>query len=57
MYVVAEPSGPPQHVMCEPMTSSILLITWSPPPAKLANGVITGYRVAYGVHTDTGEAC
>ena len=41
------PSSPPQKVQCTPMSSSSLLINWSPPPVSEINGVLKEYRVFY----------
>ncbi|XP_047735527.1 Down syndrome cell adhesion molecule-like protein Dscam2 [Hyalella azteca] len=41
------PDAAPSEVSCTPTTSSTLTVAWSQPPARGANGVITGYRVAY----------
>ncbi|KAF2352139.1 Fibronectin type III [Trinorchestia longiramus] len=42
-----KPSGPPQHVTCESLSSSTVLVKWAPPRPEEANGIITSYRVAY----------
>ncbi|XP_071541356.1 cell adhesion molecule Dscam2-like [Panulirus ornatus] len=42
-----KPGAPPGHVTCESVTSSSLLVTWSPPPPRHRNGVIISYRVAF----------
>ena len=41
------PSSPPQKVQCTPMSSTSLLINWSPPPVSEMNGVLKEYRVFY----------
>ncbi|KAF2366688.1 Fibronectin type III [Trinorchestia longiramus] len=41
-----KPSSPPLYVSCEFLSSSTLLVSWSP-PTRGANGIITSYRVAY----------
>nr|XP_027230100.1 Down syndrome cell adhesion molecule-like protein Dscam2 [Penaeus vannamei] len=42
-----KPGAPPGHVTCETVTSSSVVVTWSPPPPRQANGIITNYRVTY----------
>ncbi|XP_071517137.1 cell adhesion molecule Dscam2-like [Panulirus ornatus] len=42
-----KPSAPPGHVTCDSVTSSNLVVTWSPPPPRYRNGLITSYRVAF----------
>ncbi|VDM41037.1 unnamed protein product [Toxocara canis] len=41
------PSMPPSDVRAEAVSSTSILVQWSPPPAEECNGVITGYRVKY----------
>ncbi|KAF2366284.1 Fibronectin type III, partial [Trinorchestia longiramus] len=40
------PSSPPQNVTCEAVSSSELLVSWSPPAAEGINGRVTSYTVA-----------
>ncbi|XP_071517586.1 cell adhesion molecule Dscam2-like isoform X2 [Panulirus ornatus] len=42
-----KPSAPPGHVTCDSVTSSSLVVTWSPPPPRYRNGLIISYRVAF----------
>ncbi|XP_069167807.1 cell adhesion molecule Dscam2 isoform X2 [Procambarus clarkii] len=42
-----KPSAPPGHVTCESVTSSSLVVTWSPPPPRHRNGLVINYRVYY----------
>lgn len=41
------PSSPPRKVQCTPMSSTSLLINWSPPPVSEMNGVLKEYRLSY----------
>ncbi|TRY70745.1 hypothetical protein TCAL_04830 [Tigriopus californicus] len=41
------PSSPPRSVQCTALSSTSLLIMWSPPPVKDMNGKLQEYRVAY----------
>ncbi|KAG7154304.1 Receptor-type tyrosine-protein phosphatase delta-like 2 [Homarus americanus] len=50
---IKQPSAPPGHVTCESDVIS-LVVTWSPPPPRHRNGVITNYRLAYS-HASHGE--
>jgi hypothetical protein len=34
-------------VQCTPLSSTSLLIIWSPPPVTDMNGVLTDYRIFY----------
>ena len=45
--LIPVPSSPPRHVQCTPLSSSSLLIIWSPPPVSDMNGVLTDYRIYY----------
>lgn len=40
------PSGFPEGILCTPLTSDTLQLTWSPVTGELARGLITGYRVS-----------
>ncbi|KAL1005202.1 hypothetical protein UPYG_G00055910 [Umbra pygmaea] len=42
------PSGYPVNVSAEAMSSTQLLVTWSPVPEMQRNGPILGYKVQYG---------
>ncbi|KAK4288092.1 hypothetical protein Pmani_038864, partial [Petrolisthes manimaculis] len=42
-----KPSGAPGHVSCESVTSTSLVVTWTPPPPPHRNGIITSYRLSY----------
>ncbi|ROT64498.1 putative Down syndrome cell adhesion molecule-like protein Dscam2 [Penaeus vannamei] len=42
-----KPGAAPGHVTCETVTSTSLVVTWSPPPPRHTNGIITSYRVSY----------
>ena len=41
------PSSPPRNVQCSPLTSTSLLILWSPPPVRDMNGKLKDYSVVY----------
>ena len=41
------PSSPPRKVQCTPISSTTLLINWSPPSVSEMNGVLKEYRVFY----------
>ncbi|XP_053431888.1 receptor-type tyrosine-protein phosphatase F isoform X19 [Nycticebus coucang] len=41
------PSAPPQKVTCVSAGSTVVRVSWVPPPADSRNGVITQYSVAY----------
>ena len=41
------PAGPPLNVALRPVSSTELLVTWSPPLAELRHGDIQGYNVGY----------
>lgn len=41
------PGGPPLHVNVRPMSSTEILITWSPPLAELRHGEILGYNIGF----------
>ncbi|XP_045105879.1 Down syndrome cell adhesion molecule-like protein Dscam2 isoform X1 [Portunus trituberculatus] len=49
-----KPSAPPGHVTCESVTSTNLVVTWSPPPPRARNGIITNYRLSYSLHPPHG---
>ncbi|XP_050724052.1 cell adhesion molecule Dscam2-like [Eriocheir sinensis] len=42
-----KPSAPPGRVRCDGVSSSSLVVTWTPPPPSHRNGVVTSYRVAF----------
>lgn len=39
------PAGPPLNVAARPVSSTQLLVTWSPPLPELRHGEILGYNV------------
>nr|XP_040566824.1 Down syndrome cell adhesion molecule-like protein Dscam2 [Lepeophtheirus salmonis] len=41
------PSSPPSNVACTPLSSTSLLILWSPPQPSDMNGILKDYRVFY----------
>jgi hypothetical protein len=41
------PAGPPLNTAVRPVSSTELLVTWSPPLAELRHGDIQGYNVGY----------
>jgi hypothetical protein len=41
------PAGPPLSVAVRPVSSTELLVTWTPPLAELRHGDIQGYNVGY----------
>lgn len=41
------PNGPPLSLSARPMSSSEVLVTWSPPLAETKNGEILGYNIGY----------
>ncbi|XP_047735805.1 protein sidekick-1-like [Hyalella azteca] len=55
------PSGPPVEVVCRGVTSSTIVVSWSPPDEDVTNGIIVNYRVAYqrllGSGTASYEKC
>ena len=53
-YGKLAPESPPEDVVLSPVSSTSILISWSPPPAELQNGVITQYRI-YVTEVDTGD--
>ncbi|CAA9994319.1 unnamed protein product, partial [Nesidiocoris tenuis] len=42
------PEQPPHDPVCTTLTSETIRVSWTPPPAVSANGVIKGYKVIYG---------
>lgn len=42
------PEQPPHEPTCTTLTSETIRVSWTPPPAASANGVIKGYKVIYG---------
>jgi len=42
------PTRSPQEVQLVTLSSQQIKVTWKPPPAESANGVIKGYKVIYG---------
>ena len=47
------PSRQPQNVQLSALSSTSILVTWSPPPVADQNGVITGYLINL-TEADTG---
>lgn len=45
LSVCAVPSGAPENVTAEAMSSSRILVTWGPVPEHEQNGNILGYKV------------
>ncbi|KAL1457022.1 hypothetical protein WDU94_001699 [Cyamophila willieti] len=41
------PAAPPLDITCSPLSSTVLSVTWQPPPLLLQNGEILGYKVYY----------
>ncbi|XP_072152438.1 neogenin isoform X4 [Bemisia tabaci] len=41
------PTKPPQSVTAKPFSSSVVTISWEPPPRDGQNGIITGYKIKY----------
>uniref|UniRef100_A0A8D8ZZR5 Down syndrome cell adhesion molecule-like protein Dscam2 n=1 Tax=Cacopsylla melanoneura TaxID=428564 RepID=A0A8D8ZZR5_9HEMI len=41
------PAAPPLDITCTPLSSTVLSVTWQPPPLLLQNGEILGYKVYY----------
>ncbi|XP_074657864.1 uncharacterized protein LOC141910893 isoform X2 [Tubulanus polymorphus] len=39
------PSKPPQNIKLRMMTRTTMILSWRPPPADSANGIITGYQI------------
>lgn len=39
------PAGPPLHINVRPVSSTEILLTWSPPLSELRHGRILGYNV------------
>lgn len=42
-----KPSGPPLNIQIQSVSSTELVVTWSPPQADLRNGEILGYNVGF----------
>ena len=51
----AVPSSPPQELVVVAWSSTILHLTWAPPPRENRNGLIRGYRINV-TELDTGRA-
>ncbi|XP_076619182.1 cell adhesion molecule Dscam2 isoform X3 [Colletes latitarsis] len=45
-----KPSGPPQNLKVDPVSSTEFNVTWDPPNRDLWNGEILGYHVGYKEH-------
>lgn len=41
------PEAPPQDITCSEISSQIMKISWTSPPANLHGGLIQGYKVIY----------
>lgn len=41
------PAGPPMNLAARPLSSSEILVTWSPPLPELRHGDIQGFNVGY----------
>ncbi|KAL0280104.1 UNVERIFIED_CONTAM: hypothetical protein PYX00_001493 [Menopon gallinae] len=41
------PGGPPLHINVKPVSSTEILLTWSPPVTELRYGEILGYNIGY----------
>ena len=50
----AAPTGPPQNVSGLALSSSSLILSWSPPPLAERNGIIVEYRINI-TEVDTGN--
>ena len=46
------PEQPPHDTTCTTLTSQTIRVSWMSPPLSAANGVITGYKVDKGLHSD-----
>lgn len=42
-----EPETPPQNLLATSNNSSVIHISWDPPPAETINGELIGYRILY----------
>ncbi|XP_011638389.1 Down syndrome cell adhesion molecule-like protein Dscam2 isoform X4 [Pogonomyrmex barbatus] len=42
-----KPAGPPMNIAARPLSSSEILVTWSPPLPELRHGDIQGFNVGY----------
>ena len=47
-----EPSGPPEHVTLDDVTSTSIKVTWTPVKDGYRNGIIKGYKVIYQALSD-----
>jgi len=47
MTVDSAPSAAPRQVQGRAVNSTIILVTWSPPPVARQNGVVVHYRLLY----------
>lgn len=43
------PAGPPLSLSVRPISSTELLVTWSPPLAELRHGEIQGFNIGYRI--------
>ena len=46
-FVTTEPTGPPQDVLAWTLSSTSILVKWSPPFPSEQNGIILKYNVSY----------
>jgi Down syndrome cell adhesion molecule-like protein 1 len=43
------PNGPPMHISARALSSTEILVTWSPPLYEFRNGEIQGYNIGYKI--------
>ncbi|XP_072297386.1 receptor-type tyrosine-protein phosphatase S-like isoform X6 [Eucyclogobius newberryi] len=43
----AKPSAPPEGVSCESVSSTVLRVSWRPPPVEEQHGQLAGYELSY----------
>lgn len=43
------PNAPPMNLSARPLSSSEIIVNWSPPPIEFRNGEIQGYNIGYRV--------
>lgn len=46
-FLTTEPTGPPQDILAWTLSSTSILVKWSPPLPSEQNGVILNYTVSY----------
>ena len=49
----AVPTGQPQRVVAQPVSSTEIRITWEPPEDSALNGELLGYKIFYRVSSDS----